>query len=227
MSHPDGQTNDGTRTRAVRRPQWTPAVTQPFSVSSPPGRASISALPSHRAGRRTPDPPAPRPVPPAPRRHGARRTVAPGRPSARRCSRRSPQRPARRTRRTARDAAPRDSASKPKSARARIQIKHRKPGEIQPRRQHVEQRFAHPVGGRPGAARRHRDPPPARRPGDDAGQLTTTSRSPPSTWAVCETATRSTVPAFGRGDGGFHLHRFDGGDGLARPPRCHRRRCSP
>ena len=39
--------------------------------------------------------------------------------------------------------------------------------------------------------RRHRDSPPAERAGDDAGQLTTTSRSPPSTCAVSDTATRA------------------------------------
>ena len=47
------------------------------------------------------------------------------------------------------------------------------------------------------------------------GQLTTTSRSPPSTCAVCRHRDAVDRAGLGRGDGGLHLHRLDRGDGLS------------
>ena len=85
----------------------------------------------------------------------------------------------------------------PERPGTRIQVEHGGSGEVDARREHVEQRFAHPIGGGPSSGAWHRDSPPAERACDDAGQLTTTSRSPPSTCAVAETATRLTVPALG------------------------------
>src|SRR4029077_14544078 len=82
-------------------------------------------------------------------------------------------------------------------SRARIQVEHRGSREVDARREHVEQRFAYPIGRRPSPGARHRDSPAAERAGDYPGQLTTTSRSPPSTCAVAETATRLTLPALG------------------------------
>ena len=55
----------------------------------------------------------------------------------------------------------------PERTRARAQVEHR--GAVQPGvvRERGEQRLPHPVGGRPGARRRHGQPPPARRTGHD------------------------------------------------------------
>src|SRR5690606_3980770 len=85
----------------------------------------------------------------------------------------------------------------PERTRSRVQVEHGGPGQFHPGGQQVEQRLPHPVGGGPGTAARRRDPAATERPGDDAGQLSTASRSPPSTWAVSETAMRLMVPALG------------------------------
>src|SRR5262249_18377902 len=79
----------------------------------------------------------------------------------------------------------------------RVQIEHCHAGEVQSCAQCTEQRLAHPVAGGPGALRRHGDAASSGAARDDPGQLTTISRSPPSTCAVRNTAIRAMVPALG------------------------------
>src|SRR5262245_53734022 len=85
----------------------------------------------------------------------------------------------------------------PERARPRIQIEHGCTVEVDPCGQQLEERLTHPVGRRAGPTGAVGRAPAAEAARNDAGQLTTTSRSPPSTCAVADTAMRSTVPALG------------------------------
>ncbi len=102
------------------------------------------------AGRRAPDPPAGtrrRPAPPRPRR---RRTVAPATPERRRCCARSPRPRGRSDSTNSADRGSPRQRLEPSAPDPAYRSSTSMPVKSMPRRQHVEQRLAHPVGGRAG-----------------------------------------------------------------------------